>query len=152
MKSGEYCGAHLVLNHVLRRAVWATEGRTHWPVSDTAGVTSTSCHCVPKGKTLRIIVTTCICLVVPDVLWSPSEYVKLQWTSSIHHWGARQTYLSLLEGLSGQVSSAGSLEQSNISPGLDIPLLLQPGQGARPEEHLPQRRDWCKPSQPLLCS
>lgn len=78
-------------------------------------------------------------------------YAKLLGTASIHQRGVQQTYLSLLEGLSGQVSSAGSLEQSYISPGLDIALLLQPGQGACSEEHLPQRRNSCKPTQPLLC-
>ena len=45
-------------------------------------------------------------------------------------------YLSLLEGLSGQVSSAGGLEEGEVSSGLDIPLLLQLGQGARSQEHL----------------
>lgn len=35
-----------------------------------------------------------------------------------------QSYLPLLEGLSGKVSPAGSLEYRNVSPGLNIPLLL----------------------------
>lgn len=48
----------------------------------------------------------------------------------------QQSYLPLLEGLSCQVSPAGSLEQRDVPPGLNIPLLLQPGKSPRSEEHL----------------
>lgn len=48
----------------------------------------------------------------------------------------QQPYLPLLEGVSGQVSPAGGLEQRDVPPGLDVPLLLQPGQRPRSEEHL----------------
>ena len=53
----------------------------------------------------------------------------------------QQPYLPLLEGLSGQVSPAGSLEQRDIPPGLNVSLLLQPGQSPRSEEHLREERE-----------
>lgn len=48
----------------------------------------------------------------------------------------QQSYLPLLEGVPGQVSPAGGLEQRDVPPGLNVPLLLQPGQSPRSEEHL----------------
>lgn len=48
----------------------------------------------------------------------------------------QSSYLPLLEGKSGQISPAGSLEQRDVPPGLNVPLLLQPGQSSRSEEHL----------------
>lgn len=52
-----------------------------------------------------------------------------------------QSYLSLLEGLSSKVSPAGSLEHRDVPPGLNIPLLLQPGKNPRSEEHLEMQSD-----------
>ena len=50
------------------------------------------------------------------------------------------SHLSLLEGLSCQVASAGSLEQAQVPLGLLIPLLLQLSQGASSEEQLEQKK------------
>lgn len=51
------------------------------------------------------------------------------------------SHLPLLEGVSGQVASARRLEQRDVPPGLDVPLLLQPGQRPRPEEDLREDKD-----------
>lgn len=50
------------------------------------------------------------------------------------------SHLSLLEGLSRQVASAGGLEQAQVPLGLLIPLLLQLSQGASSEEQLEQKK------------
>lgn len=52
----------------------------------------------------------------------------------------QQSYLSLLEGMPSQVSPACSLEHRDVPPCLHVPLLLQPGQSPRPEEHLQEER------------
>lgn len=54
------------------------------------------------------------------------------------------SYLPLLEGVSGQVASAGRLEERDVPPGLEVALLLQPGQSSRSEEDL--RKDRTSPS------
>lgn len=63
-------------------------------------------------------------------------------------WGP--SYLPLLEGVPGQVPSAGRLEQRDVPPGLNVALLLQPGQCSCSEEDLREDRtsssaisDWC---------
>ena len=47
-----------------------------------------------------------------------------------------RSYLPLLEGLSGQVSPAGRLEEGDVASGLLIALLLQLSLRSRPEEDL----------------
>lgn len=58
--------------------------------------------------------------------------------------GVATSYLPLLEGVSGQVASAGRLEERDVPPGLEVALLLQPGQSSRSEEDL--RKDRTSPS------
>lgn len=48
----------------------------------------------------------------------------------------QQPNLPFLECLSGQIASAGSLEQRDVPSGLDISLLLQPGQSPSSEKYL----------------
>lgn len=50
------------------------------------------------------------------------------------------SHLPLLEGVSGQVASARRLEQRDVPPGLNVALLLQPGQSSRSEEDLREDR------------
>lgn len=56
------------------------------------------------------------------------------------------SHLPLLEGVSGHVSPAGGLEQSNVCSGLNVPLLLQPRKSSCSEEHLQEKRveSWAK--------
>lgn len=63
-----------------------------------------------------------------------------------------ESYLPLLEGLSGQISPAGSLEQRDVPPGLNVTLLLQLGKSPRSEEDLQVEKKGCSQSHTHLFS
>lgn len=110
-----------------------------------------------KSDGSRLFITTTIaannpCSAGLNYFFTPRKIcptaIDRPFSSSYHY--VQQSYLPLLKGMSGQVSPAGSLEQRDVPPGLNIPLLLQPGQSSCSEEHLPEEKGALKQSHTLI--